>query len=168
MKSTAVKAIAATILGIVLWIVPSPALAQATTTTTVTTISIADNPPAPEILAAIEACVGEPVALSGTINIVAHETDNANGGMDVSAIFTTQNASAVGQTTGTVYRGPAHDITKFNTSGPPPLEFTNLFRISLIGPGQTPKFVLKDQFHITFNANGDITATVNTASMVCK
>jgi hypothetical protein len=168
MRSITGKSLAVTILVGVLCMPSPPALAQATTTTTVTTISVAGNPPAPDVLAAMEACVGEPVTfISGTISIVAHETDNASGGIDTSTIFTAHNVSAVGQNTGTVYRGPGEDITKFNASGPAPLEFTNLFRISLIGPGQTPKFVLKDQFHITFNANGDITVTVNTSSTTC-
>jgi len=165
-RSITRKSLAVTILVGVLCTPSPPALAQATTTTTVIRFSAADNPPAPEILAAIEACVGEPVAFSGTIQMVAHETDNGSGGIDVSAIFTTQNVLAVGQTTGTIYRSPGQFLMKFNTSGPPPLEFTQIFNISFIGPAHS--FALRNLFHIVINADGEITTTVNTSSTTCK
>jgi hypothetical protein len=169
MKNIIGKAIAATVIAIVLLIVPSPALGQATTSTTVTTISVADNPPAPDVLAAAEACIGEPLTLvNGTIHIVTHQTDNGSGGMNMTMIFTTQDVFAVGQITGTVYRGPGEFMTKLNTSGPPPLEFSSLFRIPFIGTGGANSFVLDDLFHITIDANGDITALVNSSSVVCR
>jgi hypothetical protein len=166
MRSAKVRVLAATIFVALFWIPSTPALGQANATTTLIRFSAADNPPAPEILAAIEACVGESVAFGGTLIMVAHETDNASGGIDVSAIFTTQNVFAVGQTTGTVYRSPGQFLVKFNTSGPPPLEFTNVFNISFIGPAKS--FALKDLVHVVVNTNGEMTANLNTSSTVCR
>jgi hypothetical protein len=144
----------------------TPVLAQAATSTVVTRFPI--TPPAPEILAAIESCVGEPVDFKGTITMVAHETDDPTGGVHVGMTFIAVDTSAVGENTGTVYRSPGQFQTKFNVSGPPPLEFTNFFNIGLISPGSGPNFTLRDRFHVTINANGDINVTVDESSAVCK
>ena len=166
MKTIVTRALVATFLTAFLWTYATPALAQATSSTVVSRFLI--TPPAPDILAAIEACVGEAVTFNGTINVVAHETDNASGGMDVQMIFATQNVFAVGQTTGTIYRSPGQFETKLNISGPAPLEFSFLFDLGFIGPGQGPNFTLKQRFHITINAGGETTALLDTSSTVCK
>jgi hypothetical protein len=164
MKSIILRTVEAIVLVGMYCALATPALAQAVTTTTVSRFPV--SPPDPVVLAAFEACVGESVVLSGTIQMVAHETDNASGGMDVSTIFTTQNVIAVGQTTGTEYRAPGEFLVKFNTSGPPPLEYTNIFSLRFFGAGHS--FVFKDLFHITINSNGDITTVVSVGSTVCK
>jgi hypothetical protein len=169
MKSMSLTALAATtILTSLLWITPIPALAQATTSTIVQKIPI--TPPADYLLSAIEACVGEAVTFSGTVNMVAHETFNANGGVDIDALFSLQNVFAVGQTTGTVYRSPGEFHFKLTTSAPPSptLIFTGLFDALFISPGRTPNLLQKNLLHMTVDANGVITATVNTFSIVCK
>jgi hypothetical protein len=143
-----------------------PAMAQTNTSTDVSRFPI--TPPAPEILAAIEACVGEAVQFHGAIQMVAHETDNPNGGLDVTMIFSTKSVFAVGETTGADYLSPGQFQTHLNVSGPPPLEFSNLFNLGFIGPGQEPNFSLKERFHITIDANGDISSTVDTVSTTCK
>jgi hypothetical protein len=165
MKKTLKILQAAIVIGL-LSLCATPVLAQAATSTVVTSFPI--TPPAPEIQAAIESCVGEPVDFKGSITSVAHETDDRMGGVHVAMTFIAADASAVGENTGTVYRGPGQFQTKFNVSGPPPLEFTNFFNVSFISPGSGPNFTLRDRFHVTINANGDINVTVDELSAVCK
>ena len=152
------------VIGLLFLARPPTAIAQANTVTTVVKV---EAPPllGPEQQAALEACVGEPITMSGTLNMVSHVTIDANGDFHAHININAQGITAVGQS-GTIYRSPGAFETFINASGTPPnltfpLENDFDLMISLIGPGQAPNARLTIQFHITINANGVTTAFIN-------
>jgi hypothetical protein len=112
---------------------------------------------------------GEDVALSGTIHEVYHVTFNSNGGATIKIHDNPQGVSGVGLTTGAKYQatGVTQDI--FNVSGNNGQyseTYINNFRVVGQGPGNN--FLVHETFHITFNANGELTAFVDNISTTCR
>ncbi len=140
---------------------PGPAQAQATPATQVInvpwTVTI-DNP-----------CTGEPILVRGTIHYIIHERTDSSGGTHYfrQSVF---QGSAEGLTSGTQYQvinrqadpGP----TNFTAGGA--VTSTDVIMIQYIGPGPRNNFVEFIQHHITFNANGQITAQPVNVRTECR
>jgi hypothetical protein len=112
---------------------------------------------------------GEVVALSGTIHEVFHVTINSNGGATIKILDNPQGVSGVGLTTGAKYRGTGVTQDIFSLSGNNGQyseTFINNFRVVGQGPGNN--FLVHETFHITFNANGELTASVDNISTTCR
>lgn len=130
---------------------PGSAWAQATPATQVVTIPVDTAIPNP--------CTGELLLVRGTVHYLVHETTDAGGGTHYfrQGVF---QGSAVGLTSGTQYQvinrqadpGP----TNFTAGGA--VTNTDVIMIQYIGPGPRNNFVEFIQHHITFNANGQLTA----------
>ena len=109
---------------------------------------------------------GEVVTLSGDLHTVLRYTESASGGIHVAAHFQPQGISGVGETTGARYRGTGVTQDEFNATVGVEETFVNNFRIIGQGPGNN--VLVHSVFHITFNANGSITALVDTLSVDCR
>jgi hypothetical protein len=111
---------------------------------------------------------GESVALSGNLHSVVHTTVNPNG-------FTSfwhnqpQGISGVGLTTGDKYQGTGVTRNRFGGSfvnGQYSDTYVNNYRIFGQGPGNN--FTLHETYHVTVNANGDVTADVENVTADCS
>jgi hypothetical protein len=110
--------------------------------------------------------VGEDVHLTGSLQDVFHITLNSAGGFRVVFHDNPQGVSGTGLTTGDEYQGTG--VTRDSFGGRVGFEetFVNNFRIIGQGPGNN--FLVHDNFHITVNANGTVTAFHDNFSVECK
>jgi hypothetical protein len=74
--------------------------------------------------------------------------------------------SGTGQTTGDRYRGTGVTQQQFNTVGASTQTLLNNFRI--IGEGPRNNLLVHHTFHVTVNANGEVTATVDNFNLECQ
>ena len=111
---------------------------------------------------------GELVDLSGPLHILI--TSNINGNnVSGKSHFQPQGLSGFGLTTGDSYQGTGvtqdHFKGSFN-NGQFNQTFVNNFRILGQGPGNN--FLLHENFHLTINANGELTTFHDNFSVDCK
>ena len=109
---------------------------------------------------------GEVVTLSGNLHIVLRYTESAGGGIHAGSHFQPQGISGVGETTGDTYHATGVTQDEFNATVGVEETFINNFRIIGQGPGNN--FLVQEVFHITFNANGSITAFVDKFTVDCR
>lgn len=135
-------------------------MAQATSTTTVEKIPFS---------VIFSACNGEDVALEGITTMVTHFTLSSSGQYNFK-VNITEHAKGVGQTTGAKYVG--NSTLEVNQSGDfsdgSPFIATVPSHLNLNGQGKTENLRVKEFFHITYNANGDITSFKEEMSSECK
>jgi len=74
----------------------------------------------------------------------------------------------LGQTTGAQYRITGSANLTTNSDDPAPVEVTQIAKFNIIGQGAVPNEKSRMVFHMTVNANGDLTASVNSISVTCK
>lgn len=136
--------------------------AQATTVTT--------NEQVPITVFAFVPCAndgaGELVLLTGTLHVLTHVTIDDQGGLHVKQHFQPQGLSGVGLTTGDTYRGTGVTQTEFNATAATEQTSINNFRI--IGQGRDNNFLVHSTFHVTVNANGEVTTVVDNFSTECR
>jgi hypothetical protein len=111
---------------------------------------------------------GEVVNLSGPLHtlISFNFTGNRVSGY---FHFQPQGISGVGETTGTVYQGTGVTRESFNFSlqnGQFNVTFVNNFRIIGHGPGNN--FLVHENLHFTFNADGTLTVFHDNFNVECK
>ena len=106
---------------------------------------------------------GEVVSLAGTLHEVFHITFDAGGGIHLKIHDQAQGISGFGQTTGIKYQATGVTQQQLSTN---PFTFINNFRIIGQGPGNN--FLIHQVFHVTVNANGEVTAFVDRASADCR
>ena len=109
---------------------------------------------------------GELVALEGNVHMLLIITENANH-LSVKSHSQPQGVRGTGLTTGDKYQGTGVTQDHFTVNrGAETITFVNNFRIIGQGPGNN--LLVHGVFHITFNANGEVTATVDNFSVECK
>jgi hypothetical protein len=111
---------------------------------------------------------GELIEVSGPLHILFHETVNGNN-FHVKIHFQPQGLSGSGFTTGDKYQGTGVTQETFGGSfvnGQFTDTFVNNFR--MIGQGPGNNFTVHQTFHVTFNANGILTAFVDNFKVDCK
>lgn len=106
-------------------------------------------------------CTGEIVEISGTIHLV-NQTQ-----VDGSVIghFNYQNVSGVGLTSGNTYQVSAVD--HFRLSAPFPTDITSVQSFRLINRGSESNLLVTVFYHITGNANGEVTASIDNLDVQC-
>lgn len=107
-------------------------------------------------------CTGEDVELSGTIHLVSQLQPD---GSEVSH-FNFQGVSGVGLTSGTKYRASSVDHVRL--AAPFPSDITSVRSLRLISRGPEDDLLVRFLFHITVNANGEVTAEVEDVTSKCK
>lgn len=108
---------------------------------------------------------GEDVALSGNLHDLFHITVNGNS-LHVKTHDQPQGISGTGLVTGDKYQATGVTQDEFNTSFGMEETFINNFRIIGQGPGNN--FLVHENFHITINANGTVTASHDNFTIDCK
>jgi hypothetical protein len=109
---------------------------------------------------------GEDIELSGTLHDLFHVASDGAGGFHVRTLDNPQGVSGTGLTTGVKYQGTGVTQDQFNAKAGFEETFVNNFRIIGQGPGNN--LLVHDNFHVTLNANGEITASHDNFSVTCK
>jgi hypothetical protein len=109
---------------------------------------------------------GESVQLSGTMHSLYHYTIDANGGVHIKWHNQPQNLTGVGLTTGDKYQGTGVTQDVGNTKVGETYTYVNNFR--MIGQGPGNNYLVHETYHITINANGELTASVDNYKVECK
>jgi hypothetical protein len=109
---------------------------------------------------------GEDVELTGTLHDVFHITFDNAGGIHVKGHDNPQGISGVGLTTGTKYQGTG--VTQFQFNAKVGFEETDVNNFRIIGQGPGNNFLVHDNFHVTVNANGEVTAFHDNFRVDCK
>jgi hypothetical protein len=92
-------------------------------------------------------------------------TCDSAGGVHLFIHFQPQGISGVGSPSGDTYHGTG--VTQQELNAKVGLETTFINRFDIVGQEGTA-FEVHDTFHITFNANGTVTAFVDNVSVVCR
>jgi hypothetical protein len=108
---------------------------------------------------------GELVDLEGEIHVVQNSV-TSNSGNVMTKLHINLKASGVGQTSGATYQAIETINETFN--GSKGFNVTLTQSALLIGQGKAPNFKFSVTFHITVNANGELTAEVVNVSEECK
>ena len=118
------------------------------------------------VLAPEEAC-GEAIHLSGTLLAQFRFTETPGGNVTVGFHFNPQGITGVGLTSGATYHatGVTQGTTTIKAKGGISDTFVNSFKI--IGEGRAQNFLQTDVVHLTVNAKGVVTATVEKSTIRC-
>jgi hypothetical protein len=111
---------------------------------------------------------GELVELNGPLHTLITYTINGNN-VSGKTHFQPQGISGVGQDTGDKYQGTGVTQSNFKGSlnnGQYNVTSVNNFRI--IGQGHGNNFLVHENFHLTINANGEVTTMHDNFSVECK
>jgi len=99
-------------------------------------------------------CTGEEVELSGTSHLVAQTQRDGS----IVGHFNYQNVSGVGLTSGIRYRASSVDHVRLGAPFPSDIHSVRSFR--LVGRGTEDNLLVRALFHITVNANGEVSAFI--------
>jgi len=118
------------------------------------------------VLAPEEAC-GEAIHLSGTLLAQFSFTETSGGNVEIGFHFNPQGITGVGLTSGATYHATGETLgtTTIRATGGISDTFVNNFKI--IGEGSALNFLETDVIHVTVNANGVVTATVEKSMIRC-
>lgn len=108
---------------------------------------------------------GEIVQVNGTGHSVFHLVDNGDGQFHVKSSTDYQGVTGIGLTTGDKYQVTGVIDSTFTVAKGFTETFVNNFRV--IGAGSGNNVMLHENEHLTFNADGTITATHDNFSVTC-
>jgi hypothetical protein len=111
---------------------------------------------------------GETVLLTGDLHVLMHVTESSSGNFHVKVHFQPMGISGEGAVTGDQYHGTGVTQEEFNVNGPLPSTDTFINNFRIIGQGPGNNFLVHQTFHITINANGEVTAFVDNFKSECK
>ncbi len=110
---------------------------------------------------------GEVVDFSGSLHVVASSTVNGNN-IHLNLLFNPQGTKGVGETTGDVWQATGEtrmDLTASVSSFPFTNTFVNNFKLV---DGRGGSFLIHENFHVTVNANGTMTASHDNFAFTCR
>jgi hypothetical protein len=136
------------------------AFAQSTTITTNETVPLTGSMTNP--------CNGDVVTFQGNMNVTNHMTTDSNGGTHLKTHVNFQNVSGTGVPSGLNYNVRTTINETVNDNDGPQSEATIISMVKLISQGSAPNSFLKIVFHITVNANGVTTSTVDQTKIECQ
>lgn len=111
---------------------------------------------------------GEVVMLSGNLHMLFTFTADAAGGFHASFQANPQGITGIGLTTSTKYQGTGVTREDFNVYPPLWIETTFVNNFRIIGQGAGNNLLIHATTHVTVNANGDLTASVDQTTIDCK
>jgi hypothetical protein len=134
--------------------------------TSASATAVTEKIPFDFVLAPEEAC-GEAIHLSGTLLAEFSFTESSGGNVEIGFHFNPQGITGVGLTSGASYHatGVTLGTTTIKAKGGISDTFVNNFKI--IGEGSAQNFLQTDVIHLTVNANGDVTATIEKSMIRC-
>jgi hypothetical protein len=116
---------------------------------------------------------GEVVDLTGTARVTFIRVTDAGGNTHFVSELTYQGAGGVGEETGLKYRAVSSDHFAYmnfdGAVGPlqAPAAATSESMLRFVSQGATSDFVLRQTFHMTVSATGEITSFFFESSIVC-
>ena len=114
-------------------------------------------------------CTGEDLVVSGYITLHFQYTTDANGSEHFVFQFTSQHVVAIGVTTGTRYQNPGGESATYIFNPSAGSEETDVgVGLHFVGPGPDNNELAILRVHMTFNANGEITANVDRVEFKCN
>jgi hypothetical protein len=134
--------------------------------TSASAAAVTEKIPFDFVLAPEEGC-GEAIHLTGTLLAEFSLTESSSGNVEVGFHFNPQGITGVGLTTGATYHATGETLgtTTIRAEGGISDTFVNNFKI--IGEGRAPNFLETDVIHLTVNANGEVTASVEQSMIRC-
>jgi hypothetical protein len=109
---------------------------------------------------------GEDVYLSGTLHFLFETTIDSSGSFHTKFHAQPQGISGTGLTTGDKYQATGVTQDRFNGKVGSAYTFVNNFKIIGQGPGNN--FLIHENYHVTVNANGEVTAYVDNFRVECR
>jgi hypothetical protein len=109
---------------------------------------------------------GEEVVFTGQLHILMAMTFDDAGGVHVKDHFQPQGLTGVGLITGDKYQGTGVTQDEFNAKVG--VETTTINNFRIIGQGPGNNYLVHENTHITINADGTVTASVDNLSVDCK
>lgn len=109
---------------------------------------------------------GETVTLSGQANVIFRTVVDSSGGIHTSFHISYQGVSGSGLSTGNQYQGAGVFQGTTTSSASSVSTFSTMLR--LVGQGANNNLTVRTQFHLTFNANGELTSILQTNTLVCQ
>jgi hypothetical protein len=113
------------------------------------------------------ACLGEPVTLTGNLHVLVIVQETGNGTF-VLTHAQPQGIEGTGQTSGALYRGTGVTRSSAFLDAAPPFDVTFVNNFRIIGAGDANNFMVHQVVHMTVNANGEVTATVSQIDVSCQ
>ena len=113
----------------------------------------------------IDPCNGEWLTLSGRIVLSFHEVATGSSGSHVNGNGVLQGVTATSVESGATYRFVGASPFVFNSNGASTVTIKGTRR--LVGQGNAGDFILRTEFHVTVDANGDQTALVLRDTLEC-
>ena len=108
------------------------------------------------------------IEVSGDLHAVFHTTISNSGNFSSKYHFQPQGISGFGLTTGDKYQATGVTQDEFSSNAPLPIEETFINNFRMIGQGPGNNFLVHENFHITINANGVVTAVQDNFRVECK
>jgi hypothetical protein len=153
--------------GSVVALLLSAALAPATAVSATATTEVVREI-VPFVFNDVNPCNGEAVSITGELTLITRTTVDSNGTLHVAFTLVPSQVRGVGES-GTGYKAVGGQREQFNVSldeAPVTDTFTDIF--NLISEGGTDNFSARTTFHITVNANGEVTASVLNIVEECR
>ncbi|MCE7989551.1 MAG: hypothetical protein DYG89_51020 [Caldilinea sp. CFX5] len=113
-------------------------------------------------------CAGEAIHFTGAFHVAAHTTMDENGGFHTTFVGNDHNVTAVGLSTGAIYRrvGVTHVSDNFSGQLPYQTSYTNSF--SFIGRGMAANTLEIDIVRLHIDENGVSTIVFENRILECK
>jgi hypothetical protein len=136
------------------------AFGQATTVTTNETIAFTSG--------LTNLCNGDQVTFSGDLHVVNSLTTDPNGGTHLKTHINYQNVTGTGSPSGLSYnvRTVTNEVT--NDADGAQSSATVISTVKLNAQGPALDYFLRTVIHVTVNANGQTTSTVQEVSIECR
>ena len=122
----------------------------------------------PVVTILINPCTGEPILFAGEFHVTTSITVDRNGGFHFESHGNASQIRGVGLFSDDTYRGTQANNFVFNSNSGGTFEQTSQFVFSMIAPGPDNNFFVRILFHITVNANGEVTAIVDNFEAECR
>lgn len=114
-------------------------------------------------------CDVEDVVVEGRFRLKDAATRTESGRLNL-RFHMNAEGTGVGQTSGATYQWNESfkETASFDLSEGAPFITTSVRTVNLVGQGQAPNLKVKARFHVTVNANGEVTARISEFEEVCK
>jgi hypothetical protein len=109
---------------------------------------------------------GEMVDMSGVVQELYHLTQISHDIYKVHFTWTPQGVTAIGQTTGDIYRSTG--ASSYSTQVQEGHVVSDVEGVRLIGPGPDNNLTFRYHFHITITPSGEATSYIEDIQYVCN
>jgi hypothetical protein len=111
----------------------------------------------------------EEIALAGNLRLGFQVTVHARGATHVEIEVRPLEVMATGVASGTLYHVLVTPASSFDGAGPPPLDFTFVFSLRLMGQGPENDLLVYDTVHITVSSDCSVVAIPKDSfSVLCR